>query len=224
MEATKKRKILAIRHGESVWNVLHKQHRNEHERYHPRMCMVDCDITERGKQQARRAGELLASEVSGIDLLMISPLRRALQTASIIAAGLSSRPRRALISKDATEVMLDPCDIGSSPQALAKEFPKYDFSHLEENWWHGGLTSEETLSQMKESRGLEEGYDTQVRIERLKLFLREKEDKDIVIICHSDIIWWLTRRERNGQYFGQQVENGEIVDITSFIQPANDST
>jgi broad specificity phosphatase PhoE len=210
-------KIFAIRHGQSVWNVLHSNHPSQEERYHPRMWTVDCDITNIGVQQAKQAGENLGAEISSIDLVIISPLRRALQTASLLLENFPAKPSQILISKDAAEVMVDPCDIGSSPKKLAKEFPKWDFSHLSENWWNGGLTQDETLAQMKDSKGLETEEDAQTRIEALKSFLRSKDGGNVVVVCHSDTIWWLTRREKDGDQWGLRVDNGEVVDITSYI-------
>mmetsp|Transcript_39156 Transcript_39156/g.94675 ORF Transcript_39156/g.94675 Transcript_39156/m.94675 type:complete len:243 (+) Transcript_39156:301-1029(+) len=224
----RKKRILAIRHGESVWNVLHSKHPSEEERYHSRMWVVDCDITNTGVEQAVLAGKSLASEceISSIQLMIISPLRRALQTASLVLANFPSDASRVLVSKDAAEVMVDPCDIGSSPAKLSNEFSKWDFSELCENWWHGGRTQEETLAQMKNSKGLETNEDARIRIERLKGLLREQEDGNIVIVCHSDTIWWLTRHiyNKGGDEFGLRVENGEIVDITAYIHPELDTS
>ena len=125
------KRIFAIRHGESVWNVLRSQYPSQEERYHPRMWTIDCDITDLGIQQAKQAGKDLGKEVSTIDLMIISPLRRALRTASLVLENFpGEEPSQIVISKDISEVMVDPCDIGSSPITLSKEFPKWDFSHL----------------------------------------------------------------------------------------------
>ena len=208
-----------IRHGESIWNVLRQQYPGEEERYHPRMWTIDCDITDRGVQQARRAGEHLASEIDGIDLFIVSPLRRALQTAHLVLETLPYEPKKVLISKDVSEVMLDPCDIGSSPERLSKEFPEWDFSHLEESWWYGGLSSEETLAQMKERNGLENEEAAKTRIGSLVAFLRQIESGNILIVCHGDLIWGITSCQKKGEAWGLRAENGEVIDITSYIDP-----
>jgi broad specificity phosphatase PhoE len=121
------------------------------------------------------------------------------------------------ISKDATEVMADPCDIGSSPSRLRQEFPHWDFSHLEEHWWHGGLSPEHTLALMKERQLLEGDKDVETRIGSLKRFLQQSDARTIVIVCHGDLIWWLTRQLNDGVYMGQKAKNGEIIDITQYI-------
>lgn len=212
------KRILVIRHAESVWNVLRRQYPNKEDRYHPRMWTIDCDITETGVQQAMKAGKIMATNLGSIDLMIISPLRRALQTASLLLEAFESEPVEVVISSDATEVMLDPCDIGSNPENLAKEFPAWDFSHLKENWWYGGEAQNETLALMRESKGLENDEHVQSRIESLKDMLRRRTTAgNIVIVGHGDLIWWLTRKHDSQNEQGIRVGNCEIVDITDYI-------
>ena len=212
-------RILAIRHAESVWNVLHQQYPNPEDRYHPRMWTIDCDITEKGVQQALAAGKELATNLGSIDLLIISPLRRALQTASLLLEAFSTEPTQVLISKDVAEVMVDPCDIGSNPKTLSEEFPVWDFSHLDENWWHGGKSQDETLALMRDQKDLESNEEAEKRIDGFKDWLRTLplDAGNIVIVCHGDFIWWLTRNKQNGVEQGLRVGNCEIVDVTSHI-------
>jgi len=214
------RRIFVVRHGESEWNVLRTLHPTEEERYHPRMWTVDCDIIELGVRQAQQAGKDLGMIIDSIDLLLISPLRRALQTAHHVLNNFPSSglPKDVQISKDAAEVMLDPCDIGSIPSKLCQEFPVWDFSHLAEYWWHGGLSPETTLNLMKERQNLESDDDVKKRLRSLVTFLRESDARTIVIVCHGDLIWWLTRRMMtDGELFGDKAKNGEIIEITKYI-------
>ncbi len=218
-------RIFAIRHAESVWNVLYRQHPNSHERYHPRMWTIDCDITKNGVQQAIEAGKKMSKDLGSIDLLIISPLRRELQTASLLLESFPTMPMEVVIARDATEVMVDPCDIGSSPEKLSQEFPTWDFSHLNAFWWHGGLSQEDTLALMIESKGLESNANAEERIEGFKAMLRSQDAGTIVIVCHGDFIWWLTRNPQNKEEQGLRVGNCEIVDVTDYIhQHSNDST
>ena len=219
-EMIPKQRILVIRHAESVWNVLRQQYPNPEDRYHPRMWTIDCDITEKGVQQAHAAGKELAKDIGSVDLLVISPLRRALQTASLLLEAFSTQPAQVLISSDATELMTDPCDIGSNPKNLAKEFPAWDFSHLDENWWHGGKSQDETLTLMRDHKGLESDEEAEMRINRFKNWLRKisaEAGQNIVIVCHGDFIWWLTRDLQNDTKQGLRLGNCEIVDVTSYI-------
>ncbi|HZP55411.1 MAG TPA: histidine phosphatase family protein [Candidatus Saccharimonadales bacterium] len=68
------KKLYFIRHGESVSNV---------ERWHAGR--IDTPLTERGRQQAREAGKKAKAQKLHFDLIVSSPLSRALETARIIA-------------------------------------------------------------------------------------------------------------------------------------------
>jgi broad specificity phosphatase PhoE len=88
-----RRRILAVRHGESELNVLRCAHPSEDEQYHPRMHKVDCSVTALGKQQGKEAGVALAKKLTSVDLFLISPLRRALQMANYVLESFPLAPR-----------------------------------------------------------------------------------------------------------------------------------
>jgi broad specificity phosphatase PhoE len=213
------KRVFVIRHGESKWNVLRKEYPGEDERYHPRMWTVDCDITELGVRQAKQAGlDLVTQNIDSIDLLIISPLRRALQTAQhVVDSFPGGGPKEVYVSTDAAEVMVDPCDIGSIPLQLCQEFPKWSFSHLQEHWWHGGLSPEDTLALMIVGKNLEGDDDAKRRIQSLKSLLRQTDARSIVVVCHGDLIWWLTRKWKDGEASGEEAKNGELIEITSYV-------
>ena len=75
--------------------------------------------------------------------LITSPYRRTLQTAAILAAELHLP-----ITVDAAvrERCAFSCDQGSSPSALADEWPELDFTGLEEVWWGGVIESLPSLA------------------------------------------------------------------------------
>ena len=213
------KRIFVIRHGESEWNVLRQKYPGDDERYHPRMWTVDCDITELGVRQAQKAGlDLATQNIDSIDLLIISPLRRALQTAQHVVDNFpGGEPKEVYISTDAAEVMVDPCDIGSIPSRLCQEFPKWNFSHLQQHWWHGGLSPQDTLALMTVGQNLEGDDDVRRRIRSLQSLLRQSDSRSIVMVCHGDLIWWLTRQLKDGEPFGKEAKNGEIIEITPYI-------
>ncbi|KAG7367140.1 histidine phosphatase superfamily protein [Nitzschia inconspicua] len=224
-KGTTTKRVYAIRHGQSEFNVLFdKTPPPDAERYHPtNMKKIDCDITERGKEQSRQAGrtlvELLTSSQRKIDFLMISPLRRALQTATHLLEAFPENHNFVVeISNLCTEILLDSCDIGTEPRALAKEFPQWDFSSLETYWWYGGLDPESTWTQMQEKKCQETEEVAERRMGLLKNYLGRLDGETIVVICHSDVIWWLTSEIKNsGERCGTYPKNGEIVDITRYL-------
>lgn len=69
--------LIALRHGESVANAA--------QRFTGRH---DVDLTDRGHAQARRAAELIAAALDLPDVIISSPMIRAVRTARIVRAGL----------------------------------------------------------------------------------------------------------------------------------------
>lgn len=218
------RRIYAVRHGQSEWNVLYKTLSSEADRYSPRMKTIDCDITALGKEQSLQAGMQLAEKFAStkrkIDLMMISPLRRALQTASHVLEAFPENERPVVeICELCSEVLLDACDIGTVPTELAREFPQWDFSNLDPFWWHGGMDPEQTWALLQQKKVQETEEEVEKRMNLLKKRLRSLKGDTIVLICHSDVICWLTSElKENGERLGTYPKNGEIVDITRHIE------
>jgi len=66
-------KLVLIRHGESTWN---KENRFTG--------WTDVDLSDKGREEARAAGQLLKHEGYGFDLVFTSLLKRAIRTANIV--------------------------------------------------------------------------------------------------------------------------------------------
>ena len=116
--------MIFLRHAQSEFNAAFSVTRID-------PGIPDPKLTSTGHEQARAAAEALRG--TGIQRLISSPYRRALETATIVADALG------------LEVSIEPlvreraafhCDIGSGPAALCKLFPKYRFDHLDDPWWH----------------------------------------------------------------------------------------
>lgn len=217
------KRVLAVRHGESEWNYLRRQQTDPAERYN--MYLPDSGLTKTGVQQSKLASEELKLEdLDNQDfVLVVSPLRRALLTARHMLTS-SKQPLRIEINKDCAEVMRDSCDIGSTPLELEKEFPEFDFSRLEpENWWPYARSREETWEKMRQ--GNESGLETEEmvleRLQRFRTHLRSIEDDVVVVVCHSEYIWWLTSKVREMERFGVWTKNGEVLDITEHVLPTD---
>ncbi|MDA0340028.1 MAG: phosphoglycerate mutase family protein [Proteobacteria bacterium] len=115
--------MIFIRHGQSEFNVIYGQTRQD-------PGIEDPAITELGAAQAKQAAGFLAD--MNVRRLISSPYRRALQTASIIAEtlGLSIA-----VNPTVREHYAFSCDIGTPRDVLMREWPGIDFSHLEDRWW-----------------------------------------------------------------------------------------
>lgn len=66
-------KLVLIRHGESTWN---KENRFTG--------WTDVDLSDKGREEARAAGQLLKHEGYGFDLVFTSLLKRAIRTSNIV--------------------------------------------------------------------------------------------------------------------------------------------
>jgi broad specificity phosphatase PhoE len=115
--------MILLRHGQSEFNLLFTQTRKD-------PGIVDPVLTPLGHQQAEEAAGTLAGE--GIRRIVVSPYRRAIQTALPAA-------RRLGLPLTVTPVVREryafTCDVGSPRTDLALAFPEVDFAHLEEVWW-----------------------------------------------------------------------------------------
>ena len=85
--------IYLVRHGQTKFNV--EQRHQGH---------IDSPLTELGREQARRAGEVLATLIDPRDsVIFSSPLGRALQTATIIA-DVTAAERSIIVDPDLMEI------------------------------------------------------------------------------------------------------------------------
>jgi broad specificity phosphatase PhoE len=170
--------MILVRHGQSEFNVVYSETRID-------PGIEDPAITALGERQARAAAGQLAD--LGVRRLISSPYRRALQTASIIAAELD-----APISVDpmVREHYAFSCDIGSPRSVLAKTWPGINFSHIEERWWPHEEETEDLVAA------------------RAGAFLEkttELEDRDTVaVVSHWGFIRGVT---------GLRVPNGTVVRV-----------
>ncbi len=116
--------ILLIRHGQSTFNAHYEKTGQDPGHF-------DARLTELGEKQAAATRQLLADEE--VDLVIASPLTRAIQTGLGIFGG---RDLPFYITCRHRERLESSCDVGRSPSALKADFPALDFDHLEEVWWH----------------------------------------------------------------------------------------
>jgi len=218
-------RVFAIRHGESTWNVLRAKYSKEEDRYHPRMYTPDCGITTKGIEQSRQAGHALSKELLGEDefLLITSPLKRALQTSHYALQTCLQKATSIIVHPAATEVMTDACDIGTEATSLEAEFPNYDYKLLKKAdnpyWWPHGKSIEETWERMRtgQPEGIESEEMCQLRLREFQDFIKSCSSKVIVVVCHSEIIWWITSKMKQGERFGIWTSNGECIDISHSI-------
>src|SRR5690606_35614083 len=108
------------RHGETLFNVHFGASRVD-------PGIEDPGLTDRGREQAAAAAQALAEE--DVRELVVSPYRRTLETAAIIAQELNIP---VTIDPLVRERMGFACDIGTGRSELAALWPSHAFDHLDE--------------------------------------------------------------------------------------------
>lgn len=117
--------VYLIRHGQSEFNAAHSEGAAD-------PMIFDARLTEKGVAQAKQARA--AVHDLGIQLVIASPLSRALQTARLIFGG--AVPIK--VTAGVRERLIHSCDVGRSPAALQADFPELSFDQLENVWWDHG--------------------------------------------------------------------------------------
>jgi broad specificity phosphatase PhoE len=139
--------------------------------------IVDAPLSDKGKKQVLE----LASQVSllSIDLIVTSPLTRAIETAVGLFGGRPAVP--VIVNSLVRERLGDSCDIGRPASVLRAEFPLLNFGDLPERWWHEG--PRDVRGVPVEPREL-----LRERAGRFREWLLSRRELAILVVSHSDFI------------------------------------
>jgi broad specificity phosphatase PhoE len=143
--------------------------------------MRDAGLTDLGHAQARAIAPGIR-KLTGIEVIVVTPLTRAIQTM-----------RHAFADHQAPRLVLDLhrehqwsfCDIGQSPAALAAAFPDMAFDHLPDPWWHEdpdhpGPFAIETQDMLD------------ARVEAFRAWLVARPEREIAVVGHGTFLNRLT--------------------------------
>ena len=168
--------ILCIRHGESTFNRAWRQTPVDPMHF-------DAPLSETGHEQVRHARPALASVP--VELVIVSPLTRALQTAFGLFADHPNAPAM-LVADLARERVENSCDVGRPPAELAAEFPDLDVAHLADVWWHAHDEPDE--------RGIcvEPIESLKARVGDFRSFLLARPERVIAVVGHGTFFYHLT--------------------------------
>jgi broad specificity phosphatase PhoE len=126
-----KLQVTFIRHAEGTHNEAYRTTQDPTAFQDP--AHYDALLTNTGRAQAEALGEAFLRRRMRVDAVLVSPLRRALQTAQI-ALGPIARPPQVpwIVSESARECIgVNPCDKRMSRSETARQFPEFDFSGIE---------------------------------------------------------------------------------------------
>jgi broad specificity phosphatase PhoE len=162
-----------LRHGQSTFQVTFDVTRVD-------PMTFDAELSEKGALEARTA----AAEVArlGIDLLVTSPLTRALQTSLAVLEAVPATPL--IVHPLLRERLDDSCDVGTPASLLAARFHGVDFGGLEETWWHTGNEGERGFA--VEPR---DGF--RRRVQEFRDWLLAREESRILVVSHVGVLFEL---------------------------------
>jgi glucosyl-3-phosphoglycerate phosphatase len=180
-------KILCIRHGESTFNAHLAVDGLD-------PLLFDAPLTERGHAQV--AAARLQLRETTVDVVLTSPLTRALQTSLGIFGDHPAKPTL-IVETLHRERLESSCDRGRSPAALKTEFPDVALDHLPEIWWHAAGEADE--------RGIHvEPLDVLLaRMAEFVAALKDRRESTIAVVGHATFFHHLT---------GRWLKNCEVVE------------
>ena len=170
----------------------------------------DSPLSPRGVRQAqalaKSLGELgMGHEINELDLIIVSPLTRALQTLEIgllphIFSGnyeTDQRPKVPIVAlPHAAERLYLISDVGKPRQELHEQYGHFvDFSFEEEEWWFmHDKTVESYVEWRPNGRYACRGEPDRMfdsRMTRLYKWIEDRPESTIAVICHWGVIEWM---------------------------------
>lgn len=155
------KKVLFVRHGQGAHNRTPKN-----------WGLVDPELTDVGEAQVADLHERLQAEnLASVELIAVSPLTRAMQTAT---GGFAGCKVPYVVTPLLRERLGAPCDTGRTRTELLRCFPQIEawegMAELPECWWS---TSTE--------------FDLLDRVESLKAWLHARPEKVIAVVGHGGL-------------------------------------
>jgi broad specificity phosphatase PhoE len=178
-----------MRHFEALHNILPYNYN-----------IPDPELSPLGQTQANTTIDMIRN-IPSIDLIVCSPLIRALQTYLLVFNNQSHLPL--IIHPDLQEVCTEPCDIGSPIDDLKRKFPNLlnELNRFEEtfgdNEWLDKINPDNIYSpkQIKE------------RTKRFLHWLINRSEEHIFVISHNLMLQQLLQDKNNQKI---TLKNGEI--------------
>ncbi len=168
--------ILCIRHGQSTANVAYDETGID-------PGVTDARLTPTGEAQVREARSLLRDRP--VELVVVTPLTRALQTALGIFEGHPSNPRF-VVEALHRERLEGSGDVGRAPVHLVAEYPTLDFDHLHDVWWHAE-------GEVGPSGLQVEPLDTTLqRVALFREYLAGRSERHVAVVGHGTFFYHLT--------------------------------
>jgi broad specificity phosphatase PhoE len=155
--------------------------------------IVDAPLSPKGEAQAAALRERAAA--LDADLVVTSPLTRAIQTALAAFAG---RDLPILVEALCAEKAELSQDVGRPPAELARDFPQLSFDHLADPWWYAALREGERIPHEPEPV-------FRARVAAFRDRLRGRSEHAVAVVSHGTFLQALG---------GHRLENVEVLSIS----------
>ncbi|KAL6762250.1 histidine phosphatase superfamily [Haematococcus lacustris] len=190
--ATGEKLVYLMRHGTTELNVYLQTHQWDAPDFVDPM-LFDTRLTLRGVEGARAAAHEASMLHPAPELLVVSPLARALQTATLAFLPHYSGP--VMVEALARERVYMSGDCGSVRSRLQAEFPRFQLDHLPDIWWWTGGSDDPRAISLEPEEVFAE------RIEQFRRWLLQRPESVIAVVAHWGVIMQLT---------GHDFENCEL--------------
>eukprot|EP00930_Biecheleria_cincta_P049903 TRINITY_DN35104_c0_g1_i1.p1 TRINITY_DN35104_c0_g1~~TRINITY_DN35104_c0_g1_i1.p1 ORF type:complete len:405 (+),score=63.52 TRINITY_DN35104_c0_g1_i1:122-1336(+) len=209
------KRLYFVRHGQSEYNVHYDVHGMDP------MNMWDAPLTSLGTQQATSLQTRFAT-LGPVDLAVMSPLTRAMQTCLLAIPLEQGMAKRYAVTPLASEHMEASCDIGRTPSELAVAFPKLDLSGIPEVWWYvpeecrAGITPDISRKLFSEEGRREPSAAFDSRVDAFAAWLSDRSEGSIAVFAHADFFHILLSRhfgKRDARYVEYWMKNCELLEL-----------
>ena len=169
-------KILhVVRHGQATHNIVKDLNELEHRRDD----FEDAELTEVGISQCHQLSNSLEEKLSKIDLLVTSPLNRAVQTSINAFNNLQNIIPWISLDFIRERTGFHPCDKRRSINEKMMKYPTIDFSAIEED---DDLLYAQYLHEREPLPAVHE------RARKFLKWLATREEKEIIMVSHGAFI------------------------------------
>jgi len=194
--------IHLVRHGRTEMNeYLRTNHWADADFRDP--MMIDTRLTSEGEAQARALRAITAALEPRPELIVSSPLRRALRTAELAFEDIERDVPRVVCAL-ARERVFHGSDIGRVRSVLAEEHPEWcleDLGDADAPWWYVAPGCEDPHS----TAVLEPVEVFEKRMEDFKVWIDARPEKTIAVVAHWGVCFSLT---------GEEFQNCELRTLT----------
>lgn len=184
----------------SMYSIVEKTHC-----YFNILIVPDAPLTPLGKKQAASLAPQIPKLQKEADLIVSSPLKRTLQTTKLGWGPAVERLgiKNVICIPQAQECNEFPCDTGSPKETLEKdpEFADFDLSRLTPDW-----TSKRGFWSMDHDAIAN-------RAKWVRQFMRDRPEKNIVLVAHGDILRAITSSPNGFSPYGWKNAEVRIFDF-----------